>query len=434
MKSMTSVILVVAIALFLLGGGAGYAASKDQFPYDDLYSSNPEVRERARELLDKHKFSRNDLPLLYEAIQRSYRDDDAGANSTRSALLTVLWTVNDRSTVNFVKKAYPTLPDNPDIRYSALRVLSEMNTADSLNLFLDLLIGTRPNLEHFYFGLFVPLYEHTRNAKVLFPRLLELLSDKRYRYPVYSLAVYYRDKKLIANGVFAGYRERMIEDFNQAEVERAALLESSAEEYSSLSDLLAVIVDGMGSFLKDPEIAGILRESLDDPDPGVKLYSAISLVRVGEKVSPESLGPIAANPATRLDLYEALKEMGQARFFPQAYFTQYHFAEGDMVRWLCYPTEFGRPPDRIELLETREITRGGVRGRVYLFKYFYNDDKDGWMVGMSGPQPIKMNELRTWGELTFSHFNKMDEMSIEEHFESFLDPEIKDQEIEKDTI
>lgn len=402
MKSMTLVILVVAMALFLLGGGAGYAASKDQFPYDDLYSSNPEVRERARELLDKHKFSRNDLPLLYEAIQRSYRDDDARANSTRSALLTVLWTVNDRSTVNFIKKAYPTLPDNPDIRYSALRVLSVMNTADSLNLFLDLLVGTRPNLEHFYFSLFVPLYDHTRNAKVLFPRLLELLSDKRYRYPVYSLAVYYRDKKLIANGVFAGYRERMIEDFNQAEVDRAALLESSVEEYSSLSDLLAVIVDGMGSFLKDPEIAGIFRESLDDPDPGVKLYSAISLVRVGEKVSPESLEPIAANPAIRLDLYEAL--------------------------------EFGRPPDRIELLKTREITRGGERGRVYLFKYFYNDDKDGWMVGMSGPQPIKMNELRTWGELTFSHFNKMDEMSIEEHFESFLDPEIKDQEIEKDTI
>ncbi|MGE5551021.1 MAG: hypothetical protein ACM3ZC_10910 [Bacteroidota bacterium] len=376
-------------------------------------------REQAKKRLGEHSFSRMDLPLLYGATRRGYPDDGEDLFSTRSKLLRVLWEVNDAGTPRFIADIYPSLPDNKDTRFAALRVLSGMNTRESVETLVKILLRDKPDLGYAY-PLFLPFEEEPRHASLLFPRLFNLLEDDKYKYAVYCLAVSLRDKKALDDKVFQACRGRLLEDLAHARAQRRRLAKDT-EAYAEAVDLLAVTADCLGAFPGDAEVMGFLRSLLDDPSPEVVLWAADSLTRNGGNVPGPVFLKLAANPETRLDLYNALAAAGQVRLFPEEYLTQYHFAEADMVRWLTFPTEFGRAPDRIELLAEKEVETDGERGRVYLFKYRYAGDEDGWMVGLSGPQPMEKDEVATGGGYTFSHFKRLDEMSVEEHFRSFLD-------------
>jgi len=386
---------------------------------EDLSSLDPARRKQAKTSLRRHKFRKSDLPALYEAIERQYPDDTDRFLSTRHALFRVLWKVNDPSTVDFIRRVHSSLPDNPDIRFCALRTLSEMSTEQSLRLLLDILIAHEPALGLSIHALFVPLLQNPKHAQVLFPKLFEALKTREYKHPIYCLAIAYRDNDRLSDTVIANCRAVLMQDYETALQDRETLPEDS-QEYADAVALLQVVLDLMASFPGDPEIAAVLRSRLNDPTPAICLFAANSLVALGRDLPPECLDRIAADPSTRLDLYEHLQKLGQSQLFPPAYHTQLHFAEAQMVRWLCFPTEMGKPPDRIECIASREVTTAGRRGRVYLFRYFYEDDDSGWMVGLSGPQPSDPAQVSSQGHLTFSHFHKLDEMSTDEHFDSLL--------------
>ncbi len=82
-------------------------------------------------------------------------------------------------------------------------------------------------------------------------------------------------------------------------------------------------------------------------------------------------------------------------------------AEGDLVRWLTYPTELGRVPDKIEFLEIKPQSDGGV---MYYFKFMTEPPHwaadDGWMLGWAGP--FARGKLETHGTGTFSEFEKFE--------------------------
>jgi hypothetical protein len=60
-------------------------------------------------------------------------------------------------------------------------------------------------------------------------------------------------------------------------------------------------------------------------------------------------------------------------------------ARGEMVQWLAAPQEFGRPPDSLELYDTRELfwPPTNDRRRLWLFHYIYESHSEkGDVVGM----------------------------------------------------
>ena len=73
-------------------------------------------------------------------------------------------------------------------------------------------------------------------------------------------------------------------------------------------------------------------------------------------------------------------------------------ALAEMAKWLAHPMEFGKPPDKVELYDTREIYWPPTddKRQVWLVKYTYEEDSAGNPdigIGMVGSD-------------TFAHYNE----------------------------
>lgn len=394
--------------------------SKTERLLKSLTSNDHKIIENTKKQLSKYKFQKKDLKHIYSALKKEYKDDTDKYFSTKSKLFRVLWDVNDKSTTKFIKEIYPTLPSNPDIIFSALRTLTEINSPDSLKLLMRILLENKPNIGDSIYTLFVPIEKDKKNICVLFPAILELIKQDYYKNELYYFITNWLYNDAISPEVISGIKDNIINDFEQSYI----ITEKTDRDNENAKDavgLLEFTADLLGYHDDKKKTIPLLIKGLGHYEPRVKLYSSLSLIRLNEKVPDEILSHIAEYPLLRLMMYEALEAIGRPELFPNKYLSQYYFAESDMVSWLTFPTEFGRPPDKIEFIQAKIIIdKSGDSGRLYLFKYFYKDDEDGWMVGVSGPQPEDKTKFYKSGYMTFSNWEKLEDMSIEEHFDSFL--------------
>lgn len=139
-------------------------------------------------------------------------------------------------------------------------------------------------------------------------------------------------------------------------------------------------------------------------------------------MSASEIERVAADPETRITLLGELANIGRLDLAPAQHRTQTAIAESDMVRWVTYPTELGRPPDDIELLGQATLDDAGHPADLLLFKFrthapHWSAD-NGWMVGAAGPYRRADQPTLKAGGLTFSSFAQLEEMPLAEHIES----------------
>ncbi|MBI5359583.1 MAG: hypothetical protein HZA48_03270 [Planctomycetes bacterium] len=386
-----------------------------------LSSPDEKIRKESLKQLRDYDFYAKDIYFIQKAILKDYADDKEEWGSTRSELFGLLRSFGNSDTVDFIAENFSRLPVNKDIRSSALCVLSEINTAESVNTLLKILAEQQGAGAMNFYTILYPFYEKTSNANILFPGLLAFLKDKGYDDAIYALSISYRDKKIVDPSMFASFRQQAVNDYNSALKERNSKKNSTEEPYVyyELGYTMETILDFLGSFPGDSQVLDVLNKSIEkDVEPGFRMYSALSLIRMGEAVPAEVLKGIAAMPEFRISLYNLLEKLGKHKLFPLEYHNQYYFAEADMVGWLS--DEFDGPPEKIELVQSRIVKVDNENCRVFLFRYYYPEE-EGWLAGLSGPQPLNPLEISTAGSLTCSDFCRMDDVSVEEHFSRFLD-------------
>ena len=95
---------------------------------------------------------------------------------------------------------------------------------------------------------------------------------------------------------------------------------------------------------------------------------------------------IAENPSLRIVLYQILEVYGRSMLFPQDLYTREKGAEGFMVNWLEFPTELGRPPNEITLLDIIAVE---IKVHYYVFRFRSDLPRWArrlkWMLGVCGP-------------------------------------------------
>ena len=164
-----------------------------------------------------------------------------------------------------------------------------------------------------------------------------------------------------------------------------------------------------------------MQEALQLEDPRLVMFAAISLLRQNVQIHPDVFVRVARSPETRAVLYGLLEAADHKSRFPAQYLNQAALAESDMVNWLIYPTELGRAPDEIDLVEVVRDLDGGDNGRdeMYLFRFRtippHWAAENGWMVGWSGPYRHDAAPTTTSPGGTFSEFAEWASATREEH-------------------
>jgi hypothetical protein len=144
-----------------------------------------------------------------------------------------------------------------------------------------------------------------------------------------------------------------------------------------------------------PFIQGNIRNRLaalamDHPDGGVQMEAAWASAYRGGEAGLKFLARLCADPRLSLTAQQYLEELRRTDVIPDEARAPDFLAMAKMSQWLGHPNEFGRPPDAIDLYDTRELSwppTGDTR-RLWLFRYRYakreGDKEDQTGVGMVG--------------------------------------------------
>jgi hypothetical protein len=278
------------------------------------------------------------------------------------------------------------------------------------------------------------LQAEPRRPAIFMPVLLDYADVTNLSSDIYLLALAYLEHQMIDPAQIAGYTEKVRSSWKAQYKKILAVQEKHKDDpaprsktwiyddddYSPLRYDAGVTLDLMGYLPRD-QMQGELNDALDQiHDQRLRLFAAISLLRLGGPHDPPAVRDIAANAETRNWLFDHLQQLGRSELFPAEFATQRYLAEGEMVEWLCYPTELGRPPDEIELMKVISVD-GGRDGVIdtYLYRFRTFEPhwaaKDGWMAGVAGP--FRRRDEPTFRSLggTFSSFAKWDSKTPEKH-------------------
>jgi hypothetical protein len=143
-------------------------------------------------------------------------------------------------------------------------------------------------------------------------------------------------------------------------------------------------------FISEPLREQLLALAMDHPDSAVQMEAAWASARLGSDSGLRFLIRLCLDRNYSTTACAYLEELGRDDLIPEAANEPNFRAMADMCDWLAHPQEFGRPPDEIELYDTRELfwpPTNDVR-QLWLFKYRFiaeeNGESDDWGLGLYG--------------------------------------------------
>ncbi|GAE87316.1 hypothetical protein [Acetivibrio straminisolvens] len=387
--------------------------------FEKLRSSSEEVREDAITKLENMQLGIEQGLKVLELAKNKFPPATYEWQDISARLIDIC---TDKPYVEYISKVESIYDElNPNAKISVLQFLATYKNEQAMIAYLKLLRKDYLNLKNLPFG---NLLENPRFPQILFPGILKFTENNEIASQIYLLLLYYFNYDLVDEEVLSEYRSQIIQDILKMvdKVMNYTVKSSSFwddDKYLELRSNAGVYFD-LAGYIRDPKVTMALKRLMSVKDMRLKMFAAISLLKHGFEPAKEDVIDIAGNGEVRNWFFNSLVKMGRSEIYPEEYRNQKCFAESNMVDWLVYPTELGRVPDEIELMNIFD----DEDMEYYLFRFRccsseYWQEK-GWMAGVAGPFD-KRNSPTTLAEgHTFSHFEKWESKRPEEHFESIV--------------
>jgi hypothetical protein len=317
---------------------------------------------------------------------------------------------------------------SPKAQGAALRLLGSLDEREGAEAFVSVLAQVSEEADVTTFG---SMEESPRHEEVLFPEVLRHLGHPRLQWPLLKLALAHLSRGPdVAPSTKVELSRSLTEMHDGLRAKLVPLQQSEGitwtweDDYQELRDVAAIVLDALGR-TGTPQSKGELREALEYHDPRLQLFAVLGLLRQGEEPPLDVVFAVAGSAESRNWLHRGLVELEREDLFPESFATQEAFAESEMIGWLIYPTELGRPPDEIELMAVMPEGPDGEGGDLFLFRFRtfppHWASENGWMAGVAGPFPRGGSPSTEANGGTFSTFGRWDEKSSEEHVRDIQD-------------
>jgi hypothetical protein len=131
-------------------------------------------------------------------------------------------------------------------------------------------------------------------------------------------------------------------------------------------------------FISHPLRQNLLALALDHPCGDVQMEGAWASAKLGSSAGVQFLARTCLDPVRGKQAAQYLRELDAEEAIPVQALDPSFQAQLDLTSWLAHPDEFGRPPDEISLMDTRELYWPPCRDRrrVWLFRYRYQVAED----------------------------------------------------------
>ena len=411
----------------------------------DLLSDDLDIEGKALDnfymLNDKGDFDVDDLIGLIEKAGSPFPSTEDPFDDPSMKLLVFAANIaqelgaDANPSVNSLQLVMPSL--TTQAKEAALLVLTQIPTQESVLVYTSLISEHAEAFQYSDLPGYAPEDIEGRSiGDKIFPGIFSLVSAPAQRYLLYKMMLDFLAEEKLKSDVLASYEGEFLANLNE---ELGVIREHQGDPelrawryrspYIGHRDNVALMLDVVGWWATDALLEAI--EALDDlHDPWLRLMRAVSFIRAGRSVPSGELEWIARSPRERFWMERLLGELGEYHKLPKICHDPKMLAEGEMMEWLCFPTELGREPDEIELvhIETRNIKHGRAKPKptdYYFFRFCMTDKhrgkEKGWMLGMAGGYERQHSGAVVYTGDTFSHFNKWEELTLEEHINSFFE-------------
>ncbi|GLC31662.1 hypothetical protein [Clostridium omnivorum] len=384
---------------------------------DRLQCSDEDKRENALDVLSSMDLTVAEGIKVLEAAKKSYPKSKFDWKDISTDLIDICANRPYSEYVLKIDDIYDRL--NAKAKNSALNFLAKYESEQAIITYLKLLEKDYEKMDRLPSG---SLNKKPRNGDILFPGLLKFVDNKNITVDIYMILLTYFSNGVVRAEQIENSKAMIVKDIVEMSQRIMSFeLQDSRSfwnngEYLDLRYEAGVYFD-LAGYINSPEVILALRNIMQVKDMRLKMFAAVSLIRLGKTISPEDALEIAADSEVRNWFYINLEKLEKEDIFPEQYRTQHAFAESNMVDWLIYPTELGRVPDYIELMNVFD----NEEEEYYLFRFKCNNDEDGWLAGVSGPYEKDEIPTTSAGGYTFSHFEKWESKTPEEHLNAIVE-------------
>ncbi len=348
-------------------------SSKKQLIINDLASAADSIRKEAKAAFTQTDWSKEDLPLLTNALQKSYPDDTLDYNSIRTELLNQIIVFKDASTLSVLSDLAKTTDKDTALQNAILCAFLTLDTLDSANRFFELAKAkNKLDFKKFY-CLTEFMSDSVARAKLYFEKLLAL-SDKPFEEPTIisiteSLA--HLDSLHLMRDVFIQNTPQYLATANALMLKNAKMLKQDTLAEDEYKDYY-LLIDYIGLFENipnTPEINQFLRKMTSTNQIYLLKQVVMALAKLSQPIENSTWQKILKDKYNWFTLLSHLKYESLLSKVPPQYVNQKDIAEGSLLNYMA--DEYGEPKE-MTLLDTQKYKGESL----YIFKCFMDFGKE----------------------------------------------------------
>ncbi len=278
-----------------------------------------------------------------------------------------------------------------------LSLLAGSSYPPAVDIFVSLLLHRPPQTPSLVAAAFQPLFRADCPVNVLFPRLLDSLSQPSLAAPVLDLANYLTRRGVVSEhpareraGELVGLLGSLVRRLEQCEEQQVSSSQQFHDVARQVAEAIAIttaLCDAL-ALMEAEEAIPKLYPLLEIRHRRLQVEAAAALARLGDDIGKQKLKELAAEPVVRLYAVQFAQELGFGEEIAEEHRSPEALMLGRAALMLSQPTYFGVAPSHLELLDVRRIAWPGedTPVEVALVRYAYTSDQGEWSnVAAVGP-------------------------------------------------
>lgn len=331
-----------------------------------LQSKDSIIFAAAKTALGKAEFSKQNLPLLYTALLKKYRQGPDDYSTVNDDIANKIMDLNDSTVVDFVSRAYSIKNDSTaDVQMKMLGLLGRQKTTASYQLLLELLINKTPATGYVY-DMMAHLADSLDLVKDFFPQAVKLYSDTVVGAAMIRLA----NALLDSNKVTAATALQNEKGVCALAGKQLQQMKNDADNYQAYNE---DVITMLGRF-NTKECNALLSRFAKLPDMWVKNNAILALLKNNQPVAQPDILKFANDREWRTAFYSSLKKIHKTSLFPKELYTQQKFAEGYLYTNL--PEYYDTDISSAQFIKTKTAMVAGKLQRFFIYKVIVVEDDD----------------------------------------------------------
>lgn len=394
-------------------------ANKTQKLLEDLKSGDTLLSYPARDALSFYKFSKEEMPQVWQTFHQPFNDDTLLYSGTRVLLLDCIDPVLDSTNKEILIASFDTVCTNNSSKLNALSLLTKDFDVHYQDFVKKKLLQIPANTIYKYKVISL-LYDSVEYCLGMFPEILDMLNDSLNRDDVINItAGLLRTDKMPVSRI-ESYKDEIIALMNSILSEEFHL--SSYDYYTPKIFLVA-------GYFNDSQINTLLQKNHNPKNQYVAYNILKALINNNLKASKKDITRIAEDVNLRGDLYAFLDGKGKTSLMNEKYRSQQAIAESDFYE---YMTMEDYNPEKLGMMGFKDIIYNDTLQRFYMFRFEneYDDERE-IDISVAGPYPTDNSIPENRNSACGAYWSTDRKLTVKEHFDKFIE-DLNETEQEKD--